>query len=268
MLPKKAPAPLHLQAGVSIIIPVYQEPHLDAFIQNIAQQNYPEKEIWIVDGDPQGSSIVPLVSLASTINNLHLLISPDKGRAAQMNAGAKQAQGDILLFLHADTQLPPNALYQIVNGLQKQPQAVGGAFDLGIDHPHPIYRWIERVSSWRSRCTGIPYGDQALFFRRSAFLAWGGFPLLPLMEDLALGRFLNQQQQPRIFIQQRAMTSARRWEKEGWVYTTLRNWILASLFLLGVPAHRLTHFYPLHFLKKRKLTFPRKSGHLRIKDYT
>jgi rSAM/selenodomain-associated transferase 2 len=236
--------PLHLQPAVSVIIPVYHEPHLQAFIHSIAQQNYPETEIWVVDGDPQGSSIADLKSLSSQLPNLHLLISPAKGRAAQMNAGAQQAQGDILLFLHADTQLPPDALYHMVNKLRAEPQAVGGAFDLGIDHPRLIYRWIERISSWRSRCTGIPYGDQGLFFRRDAFLAWGGFPALPLMEDLALGRFLNRHQQPRIFMKQRVMTSPRRWETEGWAYTTLRNWTLASLFLLGVPVHALIRFYP------------------------
>ena len=251
-LPGPLPGPLRLQARVSVIIPVYQENNLKAFIQKLTEQYYPEKDLWVVDGDPRGGSLSALRPLQSSLNTLHLLVSPQPGRAAQMNAAAQHAQGDILLFLHADTQLSPDALDQIVNALQANPLAVGGAFDLGIDHPRPIYRWIESLSSWRSRFTGIPYGDQALFFRRSAFLEWGGFPVLPLMEDLALGRFLNRHRQPRIFISQRAMTSPRRWEKEGWAYTTLRNWTLASLFLLGVPAHRLTHFYPLHAFRRRK----------------
>lgn len=226
---------------ISVIVPVYHEGDLSHWLHHLIQsQNHPDFEILVVDGDPLGSSLSSLGNLGRP--KVHVLIAPRPGRAAQMNCGAKQAKGDILLFLHADTLLPSGALRAVAQVLRMEPDLAGGAFDLGIASERPVYRLIERVSSWRSRLSRIPFGDQALFVRRTVFESLGGFAFLPLMEDIHWGQSLKRNGQRIHIFPERVQTSARRWEQEGWLYTTLRNWSLQVQFYAGVPAEKWVRY--------------------------
>jgi rSAM/selenodomain-associated transferase 2 len=159
-----------------------------------------------------------------------------------MNAGAAVAAGEILIFLHADTRLPQRALALIDEALARE-TTIGGAFDLRIDSRRPIVKVIARIASLRSRLTRIPYGDQAIFIRRDRFDRLGGYPEIPLMEDVALMRGIKRAGKMIVFIPEPVTTSARRWEQEGVLYATLRNWLLLSAYLLGVAPDKLTKYY-------------------------
>jgi rSAM/selenodomain-associated transferase 2 len=172
------------------------------------------------------------------------------GRAVQMNAGAAAATGAVLLFLHADTRLPEGAPQAIAAALA-DPEVVGGAFRLGIDSEDGFLRVVAAAANLRGRLTGVFYGDQGVFARREAFAALGGFPPLPIMEDVAFGRRLKRLGRV-VLLRDRVATSARRWERENPLYTTLRNTVLVSLFLLGVAPERLARWYPPHRRETRR----------------
>lgn len=170
-----------------------------------------------------------------------------KGRAMQMNAGAAVATGDILLFLHADTRLPfgferlvTQALYP--DKLDDSAAPIAGAFALKIDASSPQLRWIERGVNWRSQILQLPYGDQALFLRRSTFAAIGGFPALPIMEDFEFVRRL-QRQGKIVLIPDPVITSGRRWQQRGIATTTLINQLIVVGYLLGIPPQQLEQLY-------------------------
>ncbi len=159
-----------------------------------------------------------------------------------MNKGASLARGDILLFLHADTRLPKSALQNISSVMEKK-DIVGGAFDLSIQSDRPIFRIIEKAASVRSRITRIPYGDQAPFIRKDYFHAVGGFKEMPLMEDVEFMRRLKKAGDKICIVSEKVKTSPRRWETEGILYCTLRNWTIRSLYSLGVSPTKLMRFY-------------------------
>ena len=159
-----------------------------------------------------------------------------------MNKGALLASGDIVLFLHADTEIPPDGLERICSAMRCK-QYVGGSFDLGIRSRKLRFRLIERVASLRSRMTRVPYGDQAIFLRREYFLRIGGFLELPILEDVELMRRIRRLDGNICILEERVRTSARRWEHEGALYCTVRNWTLVGLYLLGVSPDRLARFY-------------------------
>lgn len=159
-----------------------------------------------------------------------------------MNAGAQRASGDLLLFLHADTILPPGGIRTLLETMGPSGR-VGGAFDLDIASNRPALRLIARMGSLRSRVTRIPYGDQGIFIRRAAFQALGGFSDIPLMEDVDLMRRIKRRGWPILILPLRVRTSPRRWEREGIVYGTLRNWTLILLYLTGVSPDRLARYY-------------------------
>jgi rSAM/selenodomain-associated transferase 2 len=169
-----------------------------------------------------------------------ILTSP-RGRAAQMNYGARRASGDVLLFLHADTRLPPTAFSDIRNALS-DPRFVGGRFDIHLDGDHWMLRVIGAMISLRSRLSKVSTGDQGIFVRREVFQRMGGFPEIPLMEDIAFCRALKCLGKVAC-LKSKVITSARRWELDGVWRTIFRMWTLKSLYLLGVPPHRLKQFY-------------------------
>lgn len=223
---------------LSIIIPVMDE---DLIINDLIGHLYGlpfgnDSEIIVVDGN-QSQNTLKAISRGDVKK-----IASFKGRGAQMNAGAAVAGGEILLFLHADTLLPRPALDQILLVL-KQPDIAGGAFDLGINSNRWGFRLIETVASFRSRITRIPYGDQAIFIKKAVFKRLGGFGGFPLMEDVDLMRRVKKTGQKITIIPLKVLTSPRRWEKEGLFFSTLRNWILISLYLLGVSPQKLSKFY-------------------------
>jgi rSAM/selenodomain-associated transferase 2 len=223
---------------ISIIIPVLEEAgQIGATLDALsAAAGVEEAEILVVDGHPQKTTIRALPE-----RQVRGICGP-MGRGAQMHAGARAASGTVLLFLHADTRPETDALLRIQETL-RNPAIAGGAFDLGIDAPGTVFRVIEWGASLRSRLTRIPYGDQALFLRRSAYFRTGGFRPIPLMEDVDLMRRLKKRGEKIRFISRRVWTSPRRWQDEGILYCTLRNYALIFLYHLGVPPEQLARFY-------------------------
>jgi rSAM/selenodomain-associated transferase 2 len=230
----------------SIIVPAFHEGgNINDLIECLKRLD-PDKnsEIIVVDGAQEKDTL-------GAIHRNHVAkISSEKGRAKQMNAGASIAKGEILIFLHADTELPVDALKKI-HSLVEQREYVGGAFDLGIKSDKLIFRIIEALSSWRSRLNRIPFGDQAIFIRRDYFNRIGGYKEIPLMEDMELMRRIKKSGDKIWIFNDRVMTSPRRWEKEGVVYCTLRNWTLQALYLLGISPHKLATFYKSSYRRGR-----------------
>ncbi len=230
---------------ISVIIPVLNEgTQIQICLQQL-QADGVNYEVIVVDGDVQGSTLKHLPTEMSQLQALTAMA----GRGSQMNAGAKVATGDLLLFLHADAQLPAEGLTQIVSLMQKQ-QFVGGAFDLKINSPRSSLQLIGWGASWRSRLTRIPYGDQAIFLRRNYFEAIGGYPGIPIMEDVALMQRVKQLGDRIYIFPQPVTVSARRWQREGVIYCTLRNWILILLYFAGVNPQRLADWYPRLVISK------------------
>ncbi len=172
-----------------------------------------------------------------------------RGRASQMNAGAHALLADptidTLLFLHADTQLPDDADRHIAQALAQPIRGtlpVWGRFDVRIDGPHPLLRVVERMMNWRSRASGIATGDQAVFVRRAAFEAVGGYPAMALMEDIALSVQLKRLSPPAC-VSKPVQTSARRWEKHGVLRTILLMWRLRTAYFFGAAPQALALRY-------------------------
>lgn len=159
-----------------------------------------------------------------------------------MNRGASLASGDILLFLHADTLLPPDALAMVRSCMNTAIDGAG-AFALGIRTDRWIFRITERYVALRTRFTGIPYGDQAIFMRREYFERIGGYRDIPLMEDVEIMRRIKKRGDRVCIIPKKVRTSPRRWEQEGILFCTLRNLVIQFLYYLGVSPERLARFY-------------------------
>jgi rSAM/selenodomain-associated transferase 2 len=158
-----------------------------------------------------------------------------------MNQGARDATGDVLLFLHADTRLPDSAFDDIHRALSDS-QCVGGRFDVQLDGAHWMLRVIGSMISLRSRLSQVATGDQAIFVRREIFAALGGYPDIPLMEDLAFSRALKRAGRVAC-LRSRVVTSARRWERNGIWRTTFKMWALKSLYLAGISPLLLKRYY-------------------------
>ena len=222
----------------SIIVPVFREgERINDLIGHLNRLDSDGNvEIVIVDGAQEKDTLRAIRS-----ENV-IKISSEQGRAKQMNAGTSIARGEILIFLHADTELPIYALRKIDSFIE-QAEYVGGAFDLGIKSDKVIFKVIGAMSSLRSRLNRIPFGDQAIFIRREYFNKIGGYKEIPLMEDVELLRRIKKSGGRIRIFHDRAMTSPRRWEKEGVIYCTLRNWTLQTLYLLGVSPEKLINFY-------------------------
>ena len=222
-------------ARISIIIPVLNEAADTIRLTLASVQNVENVEVIVVDGGSQNETVA-LVQFCGV-----KVLSSTAGRACQMNAGATAATGDILLFLHADTSLPPG-FEKLVPLALAQPGTVAGAFELKIDSPMRSLRLIEKMVNWRSRFLSLPYGDQAIFLKASVFHDIGGFPNLPIMEDFEL--ICRLKRLGRIAIAPApVMTSARRWQKLGVLKTTLINQIVILGYFLGVPPSQLVKFY-------------------------
>lgn len=219
---------------VSIIIPVLNEATIINRTLGELKQ-YPDVEIIVVDGGSQDNT----VAIASQKSKVITLAG--KGRARQMNAGANIAHSDILLFLHADTQLPPNFVELIIRTL-KLPDTIAGAFELAINGSDFSLRLIEILVKVRSHLLSLPYGDQALFISKPAFVTLGGFADLPIMEDFEFIKRVKQQ--GKIAIAPAAViTSGRRWQKLGVWQTTLINQLIIAGYHLGISPTKLGNFY-------------------------
>ena len=169
------------------------------------------------------------------------VVYAQRGRATQMNAGAKQAGGNVLLFLHADTLLPADADQHIVQALASG-QAVWGRFDVCIAGQSPMLRVVAAFMNLRSRYSGIATGDQALFMNRAAFDAVGGFPDQPLMEDVEISKRLRRLSRP-AGLHAKVTTSGRRWEANGVWHTIVLMWRLRFAYWRGAAPERLAQLY-------------------------
>ena len=171
----------------------------------------------------------------------HRVITGSAGRALQMNAGANEATGDLLLFLHADSRIEPES-YRKMLEYMKNPKWIGGAFTLCIESGKWSLKLIALLANIRSKYFGVAYGDQGFFVRKEVFKDMNGFSPIPICEDLDFYYRLRKKGSV-ILLKEKAHTSPRRWTNEGIFFTTVRNFIVAVLFGLGFPLHILTKWY-------------------------
>ncbi len=219
-------------------MPVYKEEETVNPFLNLLKDLFcpPDHEIIVVDGSFQAESIKAIQ--VPGIRTVHSA----PGRGAQMNAGAGAATGSILVFVHADTLLPANAPELILNCLGDI-NISAGAFSLGIDSDRASLKLVAMAANLRTRWTRVPYGDQAIFTSRDYFFRVGGFREIPLMEELEFMTRIRKRKDDILILPQKALTSSRRWNKEGVFRCTLRNWFLRVLYHFGVPAETLKRFY-------------------------
>jgi rSAM/selenodomain-associated transferase 2 len=227
---------VNVDAMLSIIVPVLDEAENLGRLLPHLYDLCPGAEVIVVDGG-SGDHTALVTSAWPPARYL----TSDRGRARQMNAGARTARGDILLFLHADTLLPEGAAAAIAHALA-DPAVVGGRFDVSFANPHPAFRVIATFMNWRSRWSGIATGDQAIFVRRDVFEALGGYPDIPLMEDVEFCARLKRRGRNEC-LGSRVITSARKWEREGILRTILLMWALRLLYFFRVDPARLHRWY-------------------------
>jgi uncharacterized protein len=222
-----------VRLSVSVVIPTLDEERcLGAAIQSVSA----DAEVIVVDG---GSSDATREVAG---REGALILTAPRGRGRQLDEGARAASGDWLVFLHADTTLE-TGWAEALRALS--PDVVGGAFRFAVASPRGGFRIVERAVSLRVRLFALPYGDQGLFVRREVYARIGGFPHLPLMEDVAFVARLRRAG-PLAFPAVRAFTSPRRWDRYGIVGTTLRNWSLLGLYAAGRSPERLARRYRPH----------------------
>ena len=230
----------------SVIIPALnEEATLPGVLRALEEQDESGLEVVLADG---GSGDRTLARFRETTRgwtagrSAGVVTTGRPGRALQMNAGAAAASGDILIFLHADTRLPPGAIGAVRRALA-DPRVVGGGFRHRFERATLALRLISAWATWRSRLLGVHYGDQAMFVRRAVFLALGGFPEIPLFEDLILSRAMRCRGLVRT-LPLAAVTSARRLREGGIGRTAARFAWMKLRHALGADPARLKSRYP------------------------
>ena len=223
---------------LSIVIPVLNEgQQVDACLARLSGPRGAGHEIIVVDGGSADQTANQARPYADVVLNSR------PGRARQMNAGAAAAAGDVLLFLHADSRLPDRAAQHIAHAMT-QSRKRWGRFDVRMANDRPMLRLVTTLMNWRSRLTGIATGDQGLFVERGLFQSVGGFPAIPLMEDIAMSARLKKIERP-ICLRATITTSSRRWEKHGIWPTIWLMWRLRFAYWRGAdPAALARVYYP------------------------
>lgn len=234
-MPINAILPANRTPRLSIIVPVLNEAAvIAATLAPLQAWREHGLEIIVVDGGSCDGT--PLLAAAQA----DLVITSAPGRSIQMNAGAARAHAETLLFLHADTQLPPQAFYSVISAVD---MGVGwGRFDVHIAGRLRGLALVAFMMNWRSCLTGIATGDQAMFVRRQLFETLGGFPPIPLMEDVALSKKLRALTPP-VCLSEKVVTSGRRWEKHGLWRTIFLMWWLRLRYQLGADPMALAQAY-------------------------
>jgi rSAM/selenodomain-associated transferase 2 len=221
---------------LSIIIPTYNEArNIAASLQPLQAVRAQGHQIIVADGGSTDDTVDIAAPLVDDITR------GEKGRARQMNAGARLARGEVLVFLHADTLLP-NAVDRLIMDGLRGTRSQWGRFDVRLDGEPAMLRVVERLMNLRSRLTGIATGDQCLFMTREAFAAVGGFPEIALMEDIAMSARLKRLSRPAC-LKAKAVTSARRWEERGIVRTIVAMWLTRLSFFFGADPALLARRY-------------------------
>lgn len=215
---------------ISVIIPTRnEEDSIAAAIEHVRDSGV--REVIVVDGGSSDQTCAQARAAGATV------FESAPGRGTQQNLGATEATGDVLLFLHADTRLPPDFLEQI-NGILSRTGVSAGAFQLGVDGHGRGLRWVENMANWRSLYFQLPYGDQAIFIKAATFRRAGGFAEIPLMEDFELMRRLRKL--GRIELADATVrTSARRWLQLGVLRATWSNQLCILAYMLGISPHRI-----------------------------
>jgi rSAM/selenodomain-associated transferase 2 len=216
---------------LSIVIPALNEAATIArTLASLAPLRERGHEVIVADGGSEDATPALAAPLADRV------IAAPRGRARQMNAGAAAAAGDVLLFLHADTELPAEADREISGKIKT---CSWGRFDVSIEGDSPLLAVVAFFMNWRSRLTGIATGDQAIFVRRAEF---AGFPDIPLMEDIAFCRTMKRRSRPAC-LRARVRTSGRRWERHGVLRTVILMWRLRLAYFLGAAPDELARRY-------------------------
>ncbi|MGR9072460.1 MAG: TIGR04283 family arsenosugar biosynthesis glycosyltransferase [Gammaproteobacteria bacterium] len=232
-----------MKPTLSIIVPVLNEARgIADSLRALDQLRKKNCEVIVADGGSRDETLSISEPLADKT------IAAPRGRARQMNAGAALARANILLFLHADTFLPDGALEAIREGVEQGYR--WGRFDVELAGNHPMLKVVAWMMNRRSRLTGIATGDQAIFIDRAAFKKIGGFPDIPLMEDIAVSRKLKRLGKP-YCIAAKASTSGRRWENDGVLSTILLMWLLRLAYFLGAEPEKLAQIYSRGLIWKR-----------------
>ncbi|WP_265090743.1 TIGR04283 family arsenosugar biosynthesis glycosyltransferase [Psychrobacter glacincola] len=237
-------------ATVSIIIPVLNEvDNLPLLFDNINRLNPNPQQVILVDGGSNDDSIGIIQSFINELkpdNDRKIdrkidwqMTESKAGRALQMNTGAALATSDVLLFLHADTQLPMNAIESVSEAMKR---AEWGRFDVQIASRQPTLRLVSQMINWRSRLSGIATGDQAIFISQSLFKQIGGYPNQALMEDVELCKQLKGIAKPAC-LKSKVITSARRWQQHGTWRTIILMWHLRFDYWRGVSADNIKARY-------------------------
>lgn len=216
---------------LSIIIPALNEAEsIRSSLTRLQALRRAGAEVIVVDGGSTDDTVALARDLADAV------IDAPRGRASQMNAGACKAKGELLLFLHADTLLPEDAMEQVTGALDS-PDRIWGRFDVEFDSSLRLLRIVAFMMNLRSRWTGIATGDQAIFVQRRALEQIGGFPNIVLMEDIALSKLLKRLAAP-VCLRSKVTTSGRRWEQNGVFKTVILMWRLRLAYFLGAdPSH-------------------------------
>jgi hypothetical protein len=217
-------------ARLSVIVPALDEaPRIGPLLERLSALS--QAELIVADGGSRDAT--------ARLAQVHgaRVVASQPGRARQMNAGAAAAEGDVLVFLHADTELP-DRFADDVRAALAEPRVAGGAFRFALDAPGLRYRILERLVGWRARGLGLPYGDQALFVRADVFRGIGGFPEVELLEDVALVRAIRRRGRL-VITRSAARTSARLWRQAGFARVTLANLLTVLAYFAGVPTARI-----------------------------
>lgn len=226
---------------VSIVVPTLNEAaNICSLVQPL--RAFAEAEIIFADGGSCDGTQHTIAGHCAGNGKIRLVQAPCS-RARQMNAGAKVAQGEWLVFLHADTILPAHSLQNFLRFVRAHPQLAAGAFTFRVDHPRRVYRYLEFYVGLRCRWLKLPYGDQAIFVKRKVFEEIGGYRNdFSLMEDVELVRRLNKRSGFAI-LKFPVYTSARRFEADGYLRRACGNFYLQLLYALGVPPSKLAERY-------------------------
>ena len=225
-----------LAPALSIILPVLNEAaQIETRLNALTPLRDAGTQIILADGGSTDDTA------AIAAPHCDAVVLAPSGRASQMNAGAAQANGGVLLFLHADTRLPEDAMQLVLKGLARS-CAAWGRFDVTIEGRSRWLPLIAALMNLRSRLTGVATGDQAFFIRREVFDALGGFPDIALMEDVAMSRSLKSVSAP-LCLRAKVVTSGRRWDQNGALRTILLMWRLRLAFWLGSRPDDLARLY-------------------------
>ncbi len=219
----------------TIVIPILnEETKIQACLMQLQGFRVKGIEVIVVDGGSVDKTPQLVEGLCDQF------VSAVPCRAVQMNAGARQARGEIILFLHVDTQLPEDFL-EIINSIETDNHC-WGRFDVKLSGKRHAFRVIEWMMNLRSRLTGIATGDQVIFMTQKIYRTVGGFPEIALMEDIAMSRKLRKIHSP-LCLRQRVTTSSRRWEKHGIASTIIKMWWLRFSYFMGIDPARLAKQY-------------------------